>query len=240
MKSVLAGAGLACACFAATPASADPGFGEEVYGATMEAGESEAEARWGRVAGGAGDVEDGVKLEAAHNFNDRLRAEVAVEFEREAGGSRKAEALSAEAIYRLVRVGGIDAAVYGEYEIGLDGADEVETKLLLQRRAGPWDVRLNLIAEKELKHGAPVELGYAASADVAAIGDLRLGFEAFGELGTARRFLPRAEHFVGPAAKLEIEGLGPELELRAGYLFALGEAKDASDGQLRIGLEIEF
>ncbi|HEY7807405.1 MAG TPA: hypothetical protein VIC34_09420 [Croceibacterium sp.] len=240
MKSVLAAAGLACASFGATPAVADPGFGEEVYGATIEPGETEVEAQWGRLAGGADDGEDGLKLEAAHNFIDRVRAAVAVEFEREAGGSREAEALSAEAIYRLGRVGGIDAAVYGEYEIGFDGPEGVETKLLLQRRAGPWDLRLNLIAKKELKHGAPVALGYAASADVAAIGDLRLGFEAFGELGTTRKLLPRAEHFAGPAGKLKIEGLGPELELRAGYLFALGEAKDTSDGQLRIGLEIEF
>lgn len=240
MRRVLVAAGLACISFAAAPAHADPGFTDEVYGATVEPGETEAEAQWGRLVGGADDGEDAFKLEAAHNFNDRLRAAVAVEFEREAGGNRKAEALSAEAIYRLGRVGGIDAAIYGEYEIGLDGADEVETKLLLQRRTGPWDVRLNLIAEKELRGGAPVEFGYAASADVAVAGDFRLGAEAFGELGSTHRFLPRAKHYVGPAAKLEIEGLGPELELRAAYLFPLGEAKDDSDGQLRVGLELEF
>src|SRR6185437_13416100 len=150
MKLVFAAAGLACACFAATPAWADPGFAEEVYGATIEPGETEAEAQWGRLTGGADDGEDGLKLEVAHNFNDRLRTAVAVEFEREPGARRKVEALSAEAIYRLGRVGGIDAAVYGEYEVGLDGADEIETKLLLQRRTGPWDLRLNLIAEKPL------------------------------------------------------------------------------------------
>ena len=44
----------------------------------------------------------------------------------------------------------------------------------------------------------------------------------------------------GPYAKYEIEGLGPEVALQVGYLFALGKAKEDTDGQLRIGLELEF
>ena len=41
-------------------------------------------------------------------------------------------------------------------------------------------------------------------------------------------------------AKAEIEGLGPEIGIEAGYLFALGAARDDSDGQFRLKLEIEF
>ena len=143
-------------------------------------------------------------------------------------------------IYALGRLGGIDVAVYGEYEIGFLGPDKVETKLLLQSRTGPWDLRLNVIAEKALTAGEPVELGYAASVDHALVGDVRIGVQAYGKLGTFRDFAPREAHFVGPVAKFEIEGLGPELGVELGYLFALGAAKDDASGQFRLRLELEF
>ena len=111
----------------------------------------------------------------------------------------------------------------------------------MQHRPGPLDLRLNLIAEKELTSGARVELGYAAQADVAVAGDdLRLGVQAFGELGTFQRFAPRAEHFTGPFARAEIEGLGPEIGIQAGYLFALGKARDDTKGMFRLMVELEF
>lgn len=47
-------------------------------------------------------------------------------------------------------------------------------------------------------------------------------------------------HYLGPVVKGEFEGLGPELEFELGYLFALGEARDDSNGQLRVVLEMEF
>ena len=70
--------------------------------------------------------------------------------------------------------------------------------------------------------------------------EFRLGVQAFGDLGTSRNLLPRAEHFIGPVAKYEIEGLGPEVGLEVGYLFAVAKAKDDADGQLRVALEMEF
>ncbi|MFC4293453.1 hypothetical protein ACFO0A_00090 [Novosphingobium tardum] len=235
------------AVFAATvslivPATAHaaPGLGEEVYGAEVEKGEAEVETIYGRLDGGADDGEDVLKLEAAYGVTDRLRLGLIGELEKEPLQNRRFEAVGVEAIYELGRVGGVNLAAYGEYEVAFDGADKVETKLLMQRRAGPVDLRLNLIAEKELKSGAEVELGYAASADVETFEEVRLGVQAFGELGTFDHLAPRAEHFAGPVAKVEIEGLGPEMELQAGYLFALGAARDDSDGQFRLALELEF
>lgn len=230
---------LACALPGHAFASA-PGMGDEVYGATVEKGEAEIEARYGALDGGPDDGEDVLKLEAAYGVTDSLRLAVVGEFEKEPGESREAEAVSLEAIYALGQAGGIDIALYGEYEIVFDGADKFEGKILLQRSTGPWDFRLNLIAEKEFEGGKPVELAYAASADVETFGEVRLGVQAYGELGTFKDFLPRAAHFIGPVAKFEIEGLGPEIELEAGYLFPVAEAKDETDGQLRVVLGIEF
>lgn len=245
MRKLTIAALAACAAGALAPnaALAAPGLGDEVYDATTTNGEVELEARYGALAGGADDGEDAAKLEVTYSPTDRLRVATLVELEREPGGPRKAEAAAFEAIYSVGRVAGIDVAVYGEYEFGLqrDTPDAVEGKLILQRKAGPIDARLNLIFEKHLASGEKVEVGYAASADYAVLGDeLRLGVEAYGQLGSFHHFAPRAEHFVGPIVKTEIEGLGPEIEIEAGYLFAVDKAREDTKGQVKLQLEMEF
>ncbi|MDE2436952.1 MAG: hypothetical protein KGM49_11890 [Sphingomonadales bacterium] len=221
-------------------ALAAPGMGDEVYGAEIETGKVELESRYGALAGGPADGEDALKLEAAYSVNDRLRVAALGEFEHTPGSARKATAMGIEAIYRLGKVGDVSVALYGEYEVAFDGADKVETKLILQRRKGPLDLRFNLIAEKPLDSHAPVELGYAASADYRVIGDVSLGARAFGELGTFNRAFPYAEHYVGPVAKVEFEPFGQEIELEAGYLFAVGKARQDTKGQVRVMLGVEF
>lgn len=238
---VLAAAAAASAAVAPGVAHAAPGLGGEVYAAEVEAGELEFEAIYGELDGGEEDGESVLKLEAAYGVSDRLKLALTGEIEKEPGETREFEAVGFEAIYELGQLGGITFGLYGEYEVVFEGSDKVEGKLLMQREEGPLDLRFNLIAEKELAGDEVVELEYAASADVEAIGELRLGLMAFGELGTFKDFLPHAEHFVGPVAKIEIEGLGPELEIEAGYLFAFGEARDeGTDGQFRLMLEVEF
>ena len=221
-------------------AYADPGLGGEAYGAEIEKGATEFEAVYGEFDHGTADGESVLKLEGAYSPTDRLRLAAIGEIEKEPFGSRKLEAAGFEAIYKLGNLGGVTFAAYGEYEIVLKGSDKVETKLIMQRKSGPFDVRLNLIAEKELESGKSVEFEYAASADVEIFGEVRLGVQAYGQLGTTDDFLPRAKHFIGPVAKAEIEGLGPEIGLEAGYLFALGAARDETDGQFRVAIELEF
>jgi hypothetical protein len=226
------------------PAAAAPGLGEKVYGATVEKGVFEVEVRYGRLAGDQADGEDGAVVELSHGFSDRFYGGVLLEFEREAGQRRRLESVGLEGIIAVGRIKAIDTdvAVYGEYDGVREGADKVETKLLFEHRKGSFEGRFNLVAEKELKRGSPVELGYAASADWKLVGDLRGGIEGFGELGSTRRLLPRAEHFVGPMVKTELEHLpgSGELEIEAGYLFALGAARDETNGQARLLLEYEF
>lgn len=226
---------------AATPALAAPGLGNDVYGARVEKGEWEFEAKFDTLAGGPDDGEDVVKLEAAYGVTDNLRIAPFVKLEKEPGVARKAEEVGVELVYELGSAGPIDFAIYGEYAFGLNGhADEAEAKLIMQHTSGPWDARLNLIFGKELERGHDVEIGYAASVDVETFDEVRLGVQAFGELGTFKDFVPRKEHFLGPVAKIEIEGLGPEMELEIGYLFALAAARDDAKGQFRLGIELEF
>lgn len=239
--SIAAAAALALSSSAAVAA---PGLDEKVYGATVEKGVSEVELRYGRLAGGAAGGEDATVVELSHGFSDRFYAGVLLGFGRESGSSRQLQAVGAEGIVTLGHINAIDAdvGIYGEYGAELHGADHVETKLLLQHRRGTFDGRLNLIAEKQLEGGSPVEFGYGASADWKLIGELRGGVEAFGELGSTRRIFPRAEHFVGPILKTELEHLPgrSELGIEAGYLFAVGAARDETKGQARLLLEYEY
>lgn len=231
---------LPIALLGASPALAAPGLGEEVYGATVEKGETEAEVQYDRLSGGPDSGEDVIKLELSHGLTDNLRVGMIGELEKEAGASRKVDAIGFEAIYHLGRIGPVDFAVYGEYEVGVSGDDKVETKLLFQHRSKSTDLRFNLIARKPLVGGTKVNLGYAASADFELREGFELGVEAFGDLGDFDQLAPRAEHFAGPVARFEIEGLGRETELSLGYLFALGAAREDTDGQLRLKLEFGF
>lgn len=247
-KSTALAAALAAASMS-TAAQAAPGLGNEVYGATVEKGETEIEIKYDRLGGGPESGEDVLKAEVARGITKNLQVGVFVEFEKEPGESSQLEEIAVEAIYHLGQAGGIDFALYGEYAVKPHGPDAIEAKLLMQRRTGPWDLRLNLIAEKSLETDEKVELEYAASADVAVSSRLRLGAEAFGDLGTFEDFGPAEEHFAGPYAKLRLiqiadsDGDGDDhggLTLKAGYLFALGATRDNSDGQLRLKLEYEF
>jgi hypothetical protein len=236
---ILAAAALA----AAAPAHAAPGLDEIVYGATVEPGETEFEARYGRLTGDAADGEDALVLEASHGFSSHFYGAALAIFEREPGDQRRLAAVALEAIAPLGRIEalGLDTALYVEIEAPLHDAAKLETKLLLEKRSGAFDSRLNLIAEKALDGGSPVEFRYAASADFGVADDIRIGAEAFGELGTSDHLTTRGEHYLGPSISAELEHVGSaEVELRAGYLFALGHARDITDGQLRFGLAYEF
>ena len=224
--------------------NSSPAFAGElttkVYGATLEAGTTEIEARIGHMTGGEAAGTTGVLLEAAHHFSDRFYAGVEGEFERAPHGQLELGSVALESIVTLGRIKplGIDVAVLGELESVRRGPDVIAAKLLLEKRVGEFDARLNIAAEKP--HGQPVELGYAASADVEIAEELRIGAVALGELGTVRNFTTRGGHFAGPVVKYEFDKVaGGEFGIETGYLFALGEARHETDGQIRLLLEFE-
>ncbi len=228
-----------------SPAIADPGVGDPVYGATLKRGIIEFEARYGRLTGGSDDRKDGLTLEAEYAFSNRVAAAVLVETARGPGDARDVQSASIEAIYALGRIKplALDVALYAEYKRSLRGNDDViEGKLLIEHRAGSFDARLNLIGEHAVLSGDPVTLGYATSADWALIGDdLRFGFESFSDLGSTQRFGGRQQTYAGPIIKAEIERIGPGgIEIEAGWLRAFGSARDHAEGQARLLVSYEF
>lgn len=221
------------------PARAEELTTTKVFPAVLAPGLTEFELRYGRLTGGEADGEDGLRFEAAHHFSDQLYGGLELETSRDPGGPRTVDAFGVEGIVTLGSVAGVNVAVLGEYSGNRHQADAVETRLLFEKRADEFDIRFNLNAEKALEHGQPVEFGYAASVDREIADEFRLGAMGIGELGTSKRLTAEGEHFLGPIAKYEIErmpGHG-ELELQAGYLFALGEAHHDANGLLRFMVE---
>ena len=227
-------------------ANAHPGVGDPVYGATLEDGTTEFEARYGQLTGGSEDRADGLVFEVEHSFSERFAAATLIETSRDPGGQRIVQSASVEVIHTLGHVDALalDVAVYGEYKFGFHGQEDIaEGKILIQHQAGTFDARLNLIAEKPLRASDPFELGYAASADWAVLGDdLRIGVAGFGDLGTISHLGGRQETFLGPEVKTEFELGGGELEIEAGWLRAFGAAHDVTSGQARllVGFERKF
>ncbi len=235
--------GVLLGAIATTAVHAAPGLGDAVYGATIAPGVTELETRYGRLTGGAADGEDALRLELSHGFSRRFYGAFLAELTREGAGPRRLDSVAVEGIVTLGRIGalGIDTAAYFEYEHGYLGHDKIEAKALFERARGRFDARLNLIVDKTLDSAA-ARLGYAASADWRTVGDVRLGAAAFGAAGDTDHFGARGEHYLGPILKTELERLpiGGELEIEAGYLFALpGPAAERSDGQARLLLSWE-
>lgn len=243
--STICGALAAATLTFATAARAEAPLATEVYGATMERGITEFEARYGRLAGGDDGGTELTKLEVAHAFSDRLWGGLVAKIGREPGDRRRFEGFEIEGRAALGRVGGFNLAAMVELEANRGDSDVLGGKFIVERRAGPFDARVNFIGERALAHGAPVVLGYAAEATSEVAEHVSLGAQAVGGLGAARHISLRDDHFAGPIARLEFEGDEKNheatggFEFEAGYLFAIGRARAGSRGQIKLGIDYE-
>ncbi len=228
-------------------AQAAPGLGDKVYDPYVRRGIGEIELRTGRLTGKALDGESAATLEAEYGFNDRVSGALLVEFEDHVGEPAKVDAIGLESVIYLGQIPklGIDAGLYLEYEQRIHNESGVgEAKALFAKSAGRYQALFNFVAKRPFtdKPGEAVtEFSYAASLDRETWSNLRLGVEAFGGLGTDRRFGGQQEHFIGPMVKwaLPLRRFGGELEFETAYLFATGAARDSANGQARFLVEWE-
>jgi hypothetical protein len=236
------------AALAAGPAAAEPGLANQVYSPYVKKGVTELELRAGRLNGGALDGESAAVVELEHGVSDRLSLAVLGEFERHAGEKSKLDAVAIEGVAYLGQIPGIgvDVGGYLEYEQRIHNESGVlEGKLLLAKQSGRFETLVNLIAERPLTDKADdreTEFGYAAQTTFDMGGNLRVGGQAFGELGTSDSFGGRQAHYLGPMASWELRPAwmkGGEVELEAAYLLPVGTARREADNQVRFRIEFE-
>ncbi len=233
----------------AAPALADPRLDEKVYSPYVERHEAELEARVAQETGGG--PLDGARtlvLEAEYGLNDRLSLALVGAVAREPGVGERVTHVGVEGVVYLGTIPkvGVDAGLYLEYAKGFNGETDVgEAKLLLAKTAGRFQGLFNFIVERPF--GAPAgeefaSYGYAASATWRTIGNVRLGAEAFGDLGDDHGFLTKPQGaYVGPQVKWEGRpSFSPvEIKVDAGWLTAVGPDRREARHQVRFGLELE-
>jgi hypothetical protein len=240
-------AAFALNCAAAAAAWAEPGLANQVYAPYVKNGVTEVEVRGGRLNGGPLDGESAAVVEVEHGFNDRVSLAVLAEIEHHAGEETKLDAIAVEGVAYLGQIPGlgVDVGAYLEYEQRIHNESGVlEGKLLLGKQIGAFQGLLNVIVGKPLtdKPGeGATEFGYAAQGTVETAPGLRIGLQAFGDVGTSHHLGGRQPHYAGPVVNWETHPswLPGELELEAAYLLPLGSARHDTDGQLRLGLEWE-
>jgi hypothetical protein len=248
MRIRIIAAALAASFAAVGAAHAEPGLANKVYDPYVRNGVTEVEVRGGRLNGGALDGESAAVVELEHGFGDRLSLAVLGEFEHHAGEQNKLDAIAVEGVSYLGQIPGVgvDVGGYLEYEQRIHNESGVlEAKLLLAKQAGPVQTLFNLVVERPLTDKVDereAEFGYAVQSTVAATPSLRVGLQAFGNLGSSRILGGRQGHYLGPVVNWEVRPAWlrkAEIELEAAYLAPLGLARRETNSQVRFAVEYE-
>jgi hypothetical protein len=232
---------------AAGVATADPRLDEKVYTPYVENGVAEVETRVGGEVGGALGGETTTVVEAEYGLNDRVSLAFVGALGRAPGDAARLNSFGLEAVAYVGQIPalGVDTGLYLEYGRGLHGeTDTLEAKMLFAKTKGRFQALANLIVEKPVtapQGEAIATYGYAASVTWRVIGRLRLGAEAFGDLGSDRAFLGRQGAYVGPEARWAARPRGSpvEIEVDAGWLASAGTDRDEARSQLRLAVELE-
>ncbi|WP_309606538.1 hypothetical protein [Phenylobacterium sp.] len=231
----------------ASPAAAQ-GLSSKVYSPYVHKGVTELELRGGRLNGGPLDGEQAAIVELEQGLNDRVSVAAIAEFEQHAGQAGRLDGVAVEAVVYVGQIPGIgvDVGGYLEYEQRIHNESGVlEGKILLAKQAGGFEALVNLIAKRALTERPgedDTRFGYAAEATFDVGHRLKLGAQAFGDMGTNRAFGGRRAHYVGPVARWAVKPgwmSGGELELEAAWLLPLGTARADSDSQLRFVMAFE-
>jgi hypothetical protein len=247
MKRAVAALVLVLGACASGAAFADPRLDEKVYSPYIENGMTEFEVRTARQVGGAGEGQATTVVEGEYGLNDRVSLAVVGGIDTARGAGSHFNSIGVEGVVYLGQIPavGVDTGLYLEYGHGLNGEEDVlEGKLLFAKTSGRFQGLLNLIVERPL--GGPPEekqgfYGYAASATWQTVGNLRLGVEAFGDLGSDHSPLGRQGAYVGPQVKWEGKPrFSPvDIVLDAGWLVPVGPDRAEANSQFRVGVELE-
>ena len=245
MKLLLIALPLAACLFAAAGAIADPRLDEKVYTPFVQNGVAEFELRTAGQLGGPQDGDATMVLEAEYGLNDRVSLAAVAGLERSPGEGTRLTSIGLEAVAYVGQIPGvgIDTGAYFEYGHGLNGEPDVlEGKLLFAKTAGRFQGLVNLIVERPLgpAHEAFASYGYAASATWRTVGAIRVGAEAFGDLGDDHDFPGPQGAYVGPQVLWEGRiSHTVDLGIDAGWLFPVGAVTAETHSQPRIGIELE-
>ena len=125
----------------AATASAEPGGASGVYGPSVTKGESELEFRSGYFNGGGLDGTFAHRAEAGHAFTGWWRSAFVLKLKDDKGRGLRGDAVAIENVFDLkaTRDWPVHLGLYAEYSFAASGGDEVELKLLAERKSRKCD-----------------------------------------------------------------------------------------------------
>jgi len=222
--------------------AAEPGLADEVESPIVVAGATEMTLSAGELTDG-GDWQ--ARGEASYAYLSWWRSGVAATWQRENGDARLS-GIAFENVFDFIpsRRWPVHLGAYAEYERNMaEGPDHIELKLLMQHVQGPFDLRFNIVTERETgdHSGNRWEFGYASQASYRVTPTVRLGVEGFGDTGFDDQLgdIDDYAHYWGPFARLRLASVrDQQLSLQMGYLAGSGHAGE--NGQLRLQLEWSF
>ncbi len=210
---------------------------DKVYTPIVEEGEKALEFRGIRRPDGDSAV-DGAqqfKLDLEYSPAWFWKTELVGEWEKEPGESPRNTEVAWENIFQFFEQGlhAIDAGMLVEYAHATEpgSADKLEIGALLQKDLGSNQVRMNLLAEREIASGADTELEYAMQYRWRRNPLFEPGIEWYGELGDQG-------HEAGPAAFGRLPFGAGALRYEFAWLFGL--THEAAAQTARFLLEYEF
>jgi hypothetical protein len=230
---------------AAPEAAAEPGLADEVESPTVVAGATELSLRSGELVGGADRHDWQTRAEASYAYLSWWWPGVAATWQQENGEAALA-GLGIENVFDFSpsRHWPVHVGAYAEYERNMgEGPDHIELKLLMQRLRGPFDLRFNILTERETGDQSDNrwEFGYAAQGAYRVSPQWWVGVQGFGDTGFDDQLgdIDDYAHYWGPFAQVRLARVRErEVSLQFGYLAGAGRAD--ADGQVRVQLEWSF
>jgi len=223
--------------------------GFKVYSPTVEAGEYELEMRGHTTfdSDSSRDDQQAYKLEGGYGIGQRWFTALGTTLEKDDNGNLQSQEVFWENIIQLTEQGEhwLDAGLYLEYAVarGAGTADELETKLLLEKSVGSFLHTANLVFVRNIGSGADnaTYFEYAWRSKYYISNALEVGIEAYGETGEIGHALPsdQQDHRLGPVISGKFgHGNEGKWKYELGYLFGVSDAAPA--GTLKFVLEYEF
>lgn len=214
--------------------------GKTVYSPYVEEGEIELELMtdYAIDADEAKDETSSQKVAVGFTPNAWWKTEIGAKLEYEPGEKQNVSEIFFENIFQLTEKNEywLNAGLYLEYAVADDHPDEIETKLLLSKDVGLWEVTTNIITNREIGSGSEDNWNWelASALDYRYSKLFGFGIEIYNEFGNFSDSVSKQEHYAGPVFKGKWYGLKYDV----GYLFGL--TSETPDGTLKANIEIEF
>jgi hypothetical protein len=220
-----------CLCAAPRNAAAAPGPADGVDGPQVTKGELTVHLGFARLLTRRSDADDVVNTEIGYDFSNRFRLTASSDI-GSVSHSPFVASSKVEALYDIGRIAGVQTAFrIGYHHAWRERDDGVEASALLTKIQGPFEGRLNLIAEQGLTGPRDADLGYAILAVLRTTEHLQLGVKALGGLASTQGFGGKAE-YLGPSAvvTVPVPRAGGQIRIEAAYLAARGVPRDDPTG----------